>query len=99
MTLYAPSQIDKTSIHTRRRLRLPMIFGRELGIDTVDLVFDLSSNQAHQLGDLRAVEISWVGKSDLDFSADAAGVRVENNDAIRQPNRLADRMGHEKDCL
>src|SRR5438067_11493027 len=95
-SLNAASQLAKIAAQISRRLRLPMIRLRLLGVDTIDLVLDFAADQLHQLGDRRAVEIPRVRQIDGDFPPDPPGVGVQHDDPVRQSNRLAYRVRDEE---
>ena len=97
-----PPSVARSSTQIASRLQAssdPRRFRGHLGVDTIDLVLDLLADQPNQLGDVGAVEVPRVRQVDVDLPADAAGVRVQHDDPIRQAHRLADRVRDEQDRL
>src|SRR5688572_10505919 len=71
VSLYAPSQANRTISQIVARFRLPMIPVHLLSVDPVDFIFDLFSDQTHQFADRRTVEVPRVRQIHEDLATDA----------------------------
>lgn len=96
--LYAVSHIASKMTQISRRLRLPRIFSHK-GVDTVDLFFNLFSNQTRQLADVWAVESPRMRQGDGNLLANTTRMGVQHDDSIGKPDSFADRMRDEQDGL
>ena len=98
ISLYAASQVARIINQMRRRLRLPEIF-RQVGVDTIYLIFDFRPNLLNQFGDLFAVKIPGMRQRHPNLFSHSAGMCVHHNDAVGQSHRFSDRMRDEQDRL
>src|SRR4051812_12308872 len=92
-TLYAASHVISSRAQISNLCRLPLV--RREGVDSVDFIFDLFSNQPGQLINIRAVDWPRMLKLHDNFLADSSGMRMQHNNPIRQSNRFTHRMRDE----
>src|SRR5688572_18722027 len=63
------------------------------------LIFNFLAHEANQIANLTTVEISWMRDFHPELAADAAGVCVQDDDAISKAHRLANRVCDKEDRL
>src|ERR1700760_4519209 len=101
--LYAASQLVRMTSQIVSRFRLPEILRqvgvRQSGVDTGYLLLNFRSNQVNQFTNLFAVEIPRVRQRHRNLPAHHARMRVQNNDTIRQSNRLTDGVSDKQNRL